>query len=556
MRTVQGVVRRMSAKRIASHALSRLLKLPPPTTDFTVLRGLHVPMRDGVDLLADHYAPQTATPTGTLLVRCPYGRSFPFSTLFGAVYAARGYHVIIQSVRGTFGSGGDFTPMVHEIADGADTVAWLRRQAWFTGTFATIGLSYLGFTQWALLMDPPPEMAAAVIIVGPHDFGRSTWGTGAFTLNDFLGWSDMMSHQEDGNRVLGAIGQRRSRRRVARAANQAPMGASGRTLLGSGAPWWESWLEYPDPAAAFWEPMRLTDALDRVDVPVLLFSGWQDLFLDQTLGQYRHLRERGVTTALMVGPWTHTQLMTKGAAIVVKESLAWLGAHLRDEPAPPRSPVRAHVAKSGWLDLPDWPPSMPDSVWYLQPAHGLSETVPDAAAAGSMFVFDPSRPTPTIGGRLLSPEGGYRDDTRLTERPDVVDFTSAPLASDLYVVGTPVIELAHTCDNPHHDVFVRLSEVDATGASTNVSDGFVRRTALSDVVRLELDAVAHRFPAGSRLRVLVAGGSHPRYVRNLGTDEPAISGTILMPATHTVHHGAGGVSRLVLPAGPTLPSAH
>jgi putative CocE/NonD family hydrolase len=545
----------MSAERLASHALTRILKLPPPTTNFTVLRGLRVPMRDGVDLIADHYAPQTATPSGTLLVRCPYGRAFPFSTLFGAVYAARGYHVVIQSVRGTFGSGGEFTPMIHEVADGADTVAWLRDQAWFTGSFATIGLSYLGFTQWALLMEPPPEMAAAVIIVGPHDFSESAWGTGSFTINDFLGWSDMMSHQEDANRLLGAVQQGRSRRRVARTANQVPMGPSGRTLLGVGAPWWESWVEHPDRDNPFWAPLRLTDALDRVDVPVLLFSGWQDLFLDQTLAQFQHLRGRDVTTALTVGPWTHTQLMTKGAPTVMRESLSWLGEHLGGEPAPTRSPVRAYVTKGDWLDLPTWPPAMAECVLYLQPAHRLSDSPPDTSAPPSTFLFDPVDPTPTIGGRLLSSEGGYRDDTRLSVRPDVADFTGEPLAADLYVVGNPVIELAHSCDNPYNDVFVRLSEVDAKGRSTNVSEGFRRLTTVSGVVRLELDAVAHRFPAGSRVRVMIAGGSHPRFVRNLGTDEPPISGTAMARANHTVHHGEGGLSRLLLPAAPQPPSA-
>ena len=104
--------------------------------------------------------------------------------------------MLLQSVRGTFGSAGDFAPMVHEAPDAADTVAWLREQPWFTGTFATIGLSYLGYTQWALLADPPPELAAAVITVGPHDFHASSWGTGSFSLNDFLGWSHMMAHQE------------------------------------------------------------------------------------------------------------------------------------------------------------------------------------------------------------------------------------------------------------------------------------------------------------------------------------------------------------------------
>ena len=99
----------------------------------------------------------------------PYGRKFPFSLAFAQLYAARGYHVVLQSVRGTFGSGGVFEPMVNEADDGADTVVWLREQPWFAGRFATIGLSYLGFTQWALLQDPPPELAAAVITVGPHD---------------------------------------------------------------------------------------------------------------------------------------------------------------------------------------------------------------------------------------------------------------------------------------------------------------------------------------------------------------------------------------------------
>jgi putative CocE/NonD family hydrolase len=543
-------------KRVASHALARFLKVPPPTTDYTVRRGVPVPMRDGVELVADHYVPDTSAPAGTLLVRGPYGRSFPFSNLFGAVYAARGYHVVIQSVRGTFGSGGVFTPMIHEVADGADTAAWLRDQSWFTGTFATVGLSYLGFTQWALLMDPPPEMAAAIITVGPHDFSKATWGTGAFTLNDFLGWSDMVTHQEDGGLLKNGVRQFTSRKGVAHATNQVPMGDAGRTLLGSGAPWWESWVEHPDSGDPFWDSVRLTDALDRVDIPVLLFSGWQDLFVEQTLAQFKHLRGRGVTTALTVGPWTHTELMTKGAATVLRESLAWLDAHVGGKPVAPRSPVRARVANGDWLELADWPPAMPEHVLYLQPAHRLSEIPPDASAPPSTFTFDPADPTPTIGGRLLSAEGGYRDDTRLALRGDVLDFTGDPLQADLYLVGSPVVELSHSCDNPYNDLFVRVSEVDADGRSTNVSDGYVRLATDSGTVRLELDPVAYRFTAGSRIRVLVAGGSHPRFVRNLGTDEPPISGRQMAPATHTVHHGAQGASLLVLPAGPQPPSTN
>ena len=124
---------------------------------------------------ADHYVPTTSTRAGTILVRGLYGRGGLASVTGARVYAARGYHVVLQSVRGTFGSGGEFTPGRHEADDGADTVTWLRTQPWFTGRFATMGSSYLGYTQWALLVDPPPELATAIISVGPHDMSAAAW---------------------------------------------------------------------------------------------------------------------------------------------------------------------------------------------------------------------------------------------------------------------------------------------------------------------------------------------------------------------------------------------
>ncbi len=503
-----------------------------------------VPMRDGVALRADHYAP--AGPVrGTLLVRGPYGRGFPFSLAFARLYAARGYHVVVQSVRGTYGSGGVFEPMVNEIADGADTVVWLRRQPWFTGSFGTVGLSYLGFTQWALLVDPPPELAASVISVGPHDFSESTWGTGSFTLNDFLGWSHLMAGQERGGRLRAGIHQLTTRRKVSRAAADLPLGAAGRALLGAGAPWYESWVEHPDLDDPFWQRYKFGAALDRTQIPVLLLSGWQDLFLGQTLTQYRRLADRGVEVALTVGPWNHTQMLSRGLGVVTRESMSWLDAHLAGADPSRSSPVRVFVTGGGpgWQELPDWPPPADARSWYLRSGGGLAAAPPAARAAVS-FRFDPADPTPTVGGPLLSPDGGYRDDRRLAHRADVLCFTGAVLTQDVCVAGNPVVELTHSSDHPHADLFVRVSEVDARGRSRNVSDGYHRLDATAGPVRIELDAIAHRFIAGSRIRVLIAGGSHPRYARNPGTGDPPVSAERLRPATHTV---ALGDSRLVLP---------
>ena len=88
-----------------------------------------------------------------MLVRTPYGRGFPWDHLFGGLIAEQGFHVVIQSCRGTGGSGGEYEPFRHERADGQATVAWLREQPWFTGVLATIGPSYLGYVQFALGAD-------------------------------------------------------------------------------------------------------------------------------------------------------------------------------------------------------------------------------------------------------------------------------------------------------------------------------------------------------------------------------------------------------------------
>ncbi|SPM43508.1 Predicted acyl esterase [Mycobacterium numidiamassiliense] len=535
--------------RVGDGALGRLLRLPRTTTEYAVHR-VQVPMRDGVLLRADHYAPATSSAVGTVLVRGPYGRGFPFSLAFARLYAARGYHVVVQSTRGTFGSGGAFEPMVNEAADGADTVVWLREQPWFTGKFATVGLSYLGFTQWALLNDPPPELAAAVITVGPHDFHDAVWSTGAFTT-DFLGWSDMVSRQEDPIRIRAGLRQLQAPAKVAQAAARVPFGESARALLGTGAPWFESWVEHLDSDDPFWERLRYGAALDRVQVPVLLIGGWQDIFLQQTLRQYAHLRRRGVDVALTVGPWTHPQLLGKGLGTGARETLDWLNTHLGGAQPQRSSRVRVYVTGQGWRNVADWPPAATQRALYLRPGRYLDDIPPAdlTKVAPATFRYDPADPTPTTGGPLLSGKGGYRDDSALAVRDDVLAFTSATLTHDVCVYGTPVVELAHSSDNPHADLFVRISEVDAKGRSRNVTDGYRRLNTTQKSrkpVSLELDGIAHRFRAGSRIRVLIAGSWFPRYARNLGTGEPLLTGRQLTPATHTVRYGR---SRVLLPVG-------
>ena len=303
--------------------LSRAWSLPPQRNRVAVERDVQVPMSDGVVLLADHYLPVSVASAATVLVRCPYGRSGPFALQNAQILAERGYHVLMQSCRGTFGSGGEFEPMRHEIADGQDTVAWLREQSWFDGRLATYGASYLGFVQWALAMDPPPELVAVIVHVGPHDFSRSAFRNGAFDLYNYVGWSDLVAHQESTGRLRALVRTATAERRLRPVLDRLPVAAGVRDLLGREPTMSERWMEHPQLSDPFWAPLQCGAALERVTVPVLVVGGWQDLFIEQNLEQYRTLAARGVPTRLLVGPWAHLDITTKGAAAIV-ESMAWL----------------------------------------------------------------------------------------------------------------------------------------------------------------------------------------------------------------------------------------
>ncbi|MGA5303864.1 CocE/NonD family hydrolase [Nucisporomicrobium flavum] len=542
-------MKRTPGERLADRLWTRYAHLPAATSDYTVRRGVRIPMRDGVGLLADVLLPKGPA-SGTVLVTSPYGVNTVGSSMTGGLFARRGYRVVLVRCRGTFGSGGTFEPFMREVDDAADIVAWMREQPWFDGRFATHGYSYLGFTQWALLMDPPPELTTAIVACAPYDLVAAVHPGGAFLLSTFLEWSFVTTRQEQPilPRMASILA---ARGRIRRALAALPLADAAKELLNGKAPWYGEWISRRDLGDPWWEPADLTEALDRVRVPVLLQGGWQDGFLRQTTAAHARLTARGTGVALTIGPWTHAEGGAAGARILLPEALAWLDEHLAGSSTGHRAePVKVFVTGAGWRNLPAWPP--PTVEHTLHPGADRQLTPqPAGPTAVDTFTYDPTDPTPTYGGAFVtqvSPgiTAGYVDDSALASRSDVLAFTSDPLATPLEVLGSPVAEMDHRSDNPFADLFVRVSEVDARGRSRNVTDGLVRLgpSTAAGVVRVELEPVAHRFARGSQIRLLVAGGSHPRWERNLGTgDDPATS-TKLLPSHRTIHLSN---SRLTLP---------
>lgn len=78
-------------------------------------------------------------------------------------------------MRGTFHSQGVFDPMMNEGPDGADTVAWLRRQAWADGRVGTFSASYNGGVQMLTAAEGPPGLITAFSQVAATDQFKNEW---------------------------------------------------------------------------------------------------------------------------------------------------------------------------------------------------------------------------------------------------------------------------------------------------------------------------------------------------------------------------------------------
>jgi hypothetical protein len=330
--------------------------LPAPGYAVALQRGIRIPMPDGTYQVADRYLPRTAEPRPALLVRTPYGRGFPYDFMYGALFAEQGYHVVLQSTRGTGGSGGTFEPFTDEAADAQATVAWFREQPWFSGSLATIGASYLGFTQWALASDPPPELKAMIVQVSADDFHGFLYPGGAFAMEATLTGVAAMQSQDKGFRALMRAVLRLAlvHRKVTRAA---PFVPAYQQAFGQRVGYLEDWLAHPAADDPYWAPRRARPDIPAAP-PVHLLGGWYDVVIDQTLDSYRRLRQAGRPVRLVVGPWNHTSGFSKAMPVIAGEALAWLRANLDgtgEIPGP--APVRVHVGEIGgpghWRDLAD-----------------------------------------------------------------------------------------------------------------------------------------------------------------------------------------------------------
>jgi uncharacterized protein len=546
--------------QLLSRVIERSFRLPPAVTrDIAVRRGLRVPVRDGVELLADLYVPRRVPNAPTVLVRTPYGRGGLLTVATARPFAERGYQVLVQACRGTGGSGGEFDPFGRERDDGLDTLDWIERQPWFHGRLLTFGPSYLGYVQWAMAPDARERITAMSALVTASQFRDQTYLGDAYTLRGTLSWTALMAAQ-DGNLLRAQLRGIAGARRLRAAMDHLPLSEADRIATGRRVRFFQEWLTHTETGDPYWVPDRdHRERVGEVTAAVSLVGGWYDLFLDAQLEDYAALRAAGRRPHLTIGPWTHSDPQAIGTA--VREALTWFRAHVTGDHGGLRTdPVRLFVQRAGaqrageWRGFADWPPPATPSPWHLQAGGRLAPAGPQASVP-DRFRYDPADPTPGIGGPLLGPGAGRKNNAAVEARPDVLVYTSAPLEAPVEVIG-PVSARIHLRSSVGHtDVYVRICDVDRAGRSWNVCDGLQRITPERSTpgpdgvheVRVRLWPTAYRFAAGHRIRVQVSSGSHPRFARNTGTGEPLATATRLVVADQEVFHDPRHPSAVILP---------
>ncbi len=519
-------------------------------------------MSDGIRLVADHYAPRSEGRFPTILIRTPYGRQW-MPHLYARLFAQRGYHVIVQDVRGRFASQGEFVPFISEADDGRDTVRWLQRQPWFNGRLGTWGQSYLGYVQWALAASHPGLVQAMMPVIASSRGAYTGESFGVPWLELSVRWMvvlEALDHFPGGNaslspwHALPRMLPLTQSRLLDEAFRALPVSEADLYAVGSEVPHFRNVVNGSLPVE--FDQADMQRQLARVEAAAHLVGGWYDFMLPDQLEDYARLRDAGRRPYLTIGPWTH---LDRGSGrLSLRAGLAWFDAHLKGEDERLRSaPVQLYLLEADeWLEFDVWPPPATTVSLFAGAGGALSRGAPDERLAFTRFCYDPADPTPAWAGPRFYAPAGRRDNRSLEERDDVLIFTGEALASDLDVVGPVSAELYVAAEGGHGDFFARLCDVTPDGVSLNVCDGIFRLAPSKGErqedgsVRIVVDmtGTAYRFRRGHRLRLQLSGGAFPRFARNLGEQEVAAAASpILRPRLQSIYHDAAHPSALHLP---------
>ena len=521
-----------------------------------------VEMDDGVRLSTDvYFAPGSfRAPRPVILIRTPYGKHL-IGSLYGSLYLTQNYHVVIQDVRGTFGSESidNFLLFADAYKDGVDTIKWILDHSWCNGKIASVGASALGINEYFYAgMNPEGLFAQSIMVATPDLYKTSIYPGGAFRESLVTEWIKM-TVPDNYEYQLDLIISHPMKDRL----------YNSTSLF-----------------------MDIGPSFKNVSTPSIHIGGWYDVFQQGTLDGFMGYDDLSLSEArgkqlLIMGPFTHgfPREGLQGELFYPTKSISGFDLYLQWEQrlldqALLESNIdwtqnRVAYYMMGDVDdknanandyrfAKDWPLPYENDTWYLDNGGFISNnSLPDSNLNIS-YLYDPRNPVPTQGGNNLIISAGPFDQSSLETRDDVLIWESQNLTKPYEIIGNMWAHLYVSSNCTNTDFTVKITDVYPDNRSMLISDGIInaaRRNGFNttapslegviDDVWIDLWSTAYQFNVGHKIRIAISSSNYPRFAANPNTGAPqrVYSYQYLKKyiANNTILTGPGYPSCIILP---------
>jgi putative CocE/NonD family hydrolase len=496
--------------------------------DVREVENLWIMMPDGVKLGARMWLPKDADddPVPAILEYIPYRKRFGTAARDAITHpylAGHGYACIRVDIRGSGESDGVLIDEYNqqELDDGCEIIRWLAAQPWCDGNVGMMGISWGGFNGLQIAAMRPPALKAIVTLASTDDrYADDIHHMGGCLLGDNLSWASTMFAYNSMPPDPELVGTRWREMWFER--------------LESSDLWLAKWLEHQR-RDNYWRHGSVCEDYSAIQCPVYAVSGWADGYSNAV---FRMVENLDAPTKGLIGPWSHRypHIAEPGPAIdFLNELLRWwdhwlkgIDTGIMDEPAlrvwmqDSVPPTTSYIERPGrWVAEPAWPsPNVAERRFNLT-RHRMVSAETDVAA--HEITLQSPMTVGLFAGKWCSYASGpdLAHDQRHEDGGALV-FESEPLEADLEMLGATIAELEVSASEPVAMLAVRLSDVQPDDKATRVSYGLLNLTHRdgSEAPRplesdrryrviVRLNEVAHRFPAGHRLRISISTSYWP-----------------------------------------------
>jgi uncharacterized protein len=508
----------------AARASSAVVTVVDCAASYERLDHVVIPMPDGVHLAARLWIPSgaEADPVPAILEYIPYRKNDLYAVRDQARFsylAAHGYAGVRLDVRGSGDSEGVLTDeyVRQEQDDALAAIAWIAAQPWCNGAVGMIGKSWGGFNGLQVAARRPPALRAVVSLYSTDDryADDAHYMGGCLLTGQMLGWGTNMAMCSTMPPDPRSVGERWMQMWQER--------------LEAFHPQVDTWLRHQR-RDEYWKHGSVCENFADITCAVYAVGGWCDGYRDAVL---RLMAGLDCPRKGLIGPWSHQYPMDDfepGPHIGFLQEVIRFFDHfmkgedtgIMDEPAlrvflqdsvPPATHYPERPGR--WAAEPSWPsPGIATRRFYLN--DGELSSAPSSASrpaswAGLQTVGQDAGAWCAFGNRLDAPPDQRSEDGMS------LSFTSAPLESDLVILGNPAAHLELCTDQPNALVVVRLCDVAPDGASTLITRGLLNLTHADShehpeplepgkrfAADVKLQSTGQVVPAGHRIRVAVS----------------------------------------------------